>query len=213
MTESYVISAVSAKGSMGNYLQVNSYKAGQFTDVDEDQWYGFNQQKVIARAYEYGLMKGDSATTFKPAGNVTVAEAITIAARVHSIYTTGSESFVQGPTWYEVYIDYALANGIIAANDFTSYTRAATRAEMAYIFSRALPAEEFAARNTVNALPDVNSGTPYRDAIVMLYRAGVLLGDASGTFYPGNNITRAEAAAIISRVILPDTRGSGKTFG
>ena len=117
-------------------------------------------------------------------------------------------------TKYQVYVDYAITNGIIAANDFTDYTKAATRAEMAYIFSKALPDTEFASQNTVNSLPDVTSGTPYRDAIFTLYKAGVVAGsDETGTFNPGNNITRAEAAAIISRVILPATRFSGKTFG
>jgi len=69
-------------------------------------------------------------------------------------------------------------------------------------------------QNTVNSLPDVNSSTPYRDAILTLYRAGVLTGNnVQGTFSPGNNITRAEAAAIISRVILPSSRVSGFVFG
>ena len=184
-----------------------------FTDVDENAWYGFNQGKVIARAYEYGLMKGDSATTFNPTGNMTVAEAITVAARVHSIYMTGEESFAQSSPWYKVYVDYAIDKGIIKSDDFTDYTRAATRAEMAYIFSKSLPAAEFAEQNTVNSLPDVNSDTPYYNAILTLYKAGIVTGnDDKGTFSPGNNITRAEAAAIISRVILPATRVSGKMY-
>ena len=84
---------------------------------------------------------------------------------------------------------------------------------MAYIFSKSLPDAEFAEQNTVKSLPDVNSGTPYYDSIIMLYKAGVLVGsDEKGTFRPGNNIIRAEAAAIISRVILPATRVSGKTY-
>jgi hypothetical protein len=122
-----------------------------------------------------------------------------------------------------VYVDYAIANGIIEAGAFTNYGREATRAEMAYIFSNALPPTEFLARNTVNSLPDVSSGfssatgqpiTPYYNAIVTLYKAGVLAGnDAQGTFSPNANIIRAEAAAIISRVILPSTRMNGMTFG
>ena len=200
-------------GAMGNFLQINTYTPGQFTDVDENLWYGYNNQRVIARAYEYGLMKGNSATTFNPTGNITVAEAITMASRVYSIYKTGSTSFVEGDPWYQVYISYALTNGIIAAADFNNYTRAATRAEMVYIFSRSLPEAEFASKNTVNGLPDVNNGTPYYSAIVMLYKAGIVTGnDAQGTFKPASNITRAEAAAIISRVILPDTRVSGKIY-
>ena len=184
-----------------------------FADVNENQWYGFNRQKVIADAYEYGLMQGGGTAAFNPAGNITVAEAITVAARVNSIYMTGAEDFTQGNPWYQTYVDYAIANGIIITGDFTDYSRAATRAEMAYIFSRSLPEYEFASQNTVNSLPDVKSGTPYYSSIISLYKAGVITGnDTAGTFNPDSNITRAEAAAIISRVILPAARTSGKTY-
>jgi len=181
-----------------------------FTDVDEKEWYA----GVVANAYIYGLMKGNSANTFNPKGNITLAEAITVAARVRSIYLTGSDSFVPGAPWYKVYVDYAISKGIIDASDFTDYKRAATRAEMAYIFSRALPAIEYAPQNTVNTLPDVNNGTPYAEAIRALYRAGIVGGsDAAGTFKPSDNIKRSEAAAIITRVILPATRFKGRTYG
>jgi hypothetical protein len=85
---------------------------------------------------------------------------------------------------------------------------------MVYIFSRALPEKEFEPQNAVNSLPDVNDSTPYNAEIFTLYKAGVLAGsDDLGTFNPNNKITRAEAATIISRVILPSTRMSGKIFG
>jgi hypothetical protein len=201
-----------------NFLKIREYIPGQFTDVNEDAWYGFNDpnQKVIGRAYMYGLMEGNSSTTFNPTGNITIAEAVTVAARVHNIYNLGSGEFVQKSPWYQVYVDYAIVSGIIKAGDFTDADlgRPATRAEMAYIFSRALPEGEFMAQNTVNSLPDVNSGTPHYSAILMLYKAGVLAGnDDRGTLSPGSNITRAEAAAIISRVILPLTRMNGRTYG
>ena len=199
--------------SMANFVKSRTYFSGMFVDVDENQWYGSNEQKVIANAYEYGLMQG-SGNTFNPLGNMTIAEAITIAARVHHIYNGGNGEFTQGSPWYQVYADYAIEKGIVNAGTFSDYNKAATRAEMAYIFSRALPETEFAPQNFVNALPDVNSGTPYYDAIIMLYRAGVVAGsDNSGTFNPGDNITRAEAAAIISRVVLKENRMGGKTFG
>jgi len=199
-----------ALSSMSNFVPANSYESGQFTDVDGSAWYS----NAIAGAYKYGLMKGSSDTAFNPTGNIKVAEAVTVAARVHSIYSTGEDNFKSSDPWYKVYVDYAIANGIIAASDFTDYNRAATRAEMAYIFSRSVPEFELTPRNIVNSLPDVNSGTPHYNAIIMLYKAGVLAGnDDAGMFSPGNNIIRAEAAAIISRVILPATRMSGKTFG
>ena len=130
-----------------------------------------------------------------------------MAVVVHNIYNGNSGNFQQGTPWFQVYVDYAVANGIISPGGFNNYGKLATRAEMAYIFSRCVPQWEFAAINEVNFLPDVSKGSQYSDNIFMLYRAGVLSGsDAKGTFSPNSNITRAEAAAIISRVVLPVER-------
>jgi len=206
--------------SMANFAKVATYTSGQFDDVDENQWYG----KPIATAFEYGLMKGNSATTFGPKGNMKISEAITIAARVHSIYRTGSSDFAESTPWYQVYVDYALEKEIVAGSVFgaADWDRPATRAEMAYIFSRSLPASELPAKNTVNSLPDTPEGydssngqprTPHRASIIRLYEAGVVAGDAgTNAFRPNDPITRAEAATIISRVILPDTRITGKVY-
>ena len=201
--------------SMTNFKKVNTYLPGLFPDVNENEWYGYNNQKVVALAYEYGLMAGNSDGTFNPSGYMTIAEALAVASRIHSIYKTGSYAFTQGDPWHQVYVDYAVANDIITADMFAgNYGRPATRAEIAYIFSGALPIPEFSAQNTVNSLPDVNDATPYRAAIIMMYKAGVLGGsDELGTFNPNSSIIRAEAAAIISRVILPGERFAGKTFG
>jgi len=199
-------------GKMSNFRRSKTYARGMFPDISETEWFGLDKQKTVANAYEYGLMIGSNGN-FNPAGNMNIAEAITVAARVHSIYTTGTDNFVQGNPWYMVYVTYALTNNIIAANDFTDYTKKITRAEMAYIFSRALPASELPTLNTVNSVQDVTNGTPYRDAILMLYKAGVVEGSGEKhLFNPNNNIIRAEAAAIIARVILPETRLSGKTY-
>jgi len=204
---------VSASPSMSNFT-VSQYSTGQFTDVDENQWYGNNQQKVVATAYMYGLMQGGG-RTFNPTGNITLAEAVTIAARVHSIYNGSGGRFTQGGSpWYQVYVDYVVSNNIIAAGSFPDYNRAANRAEMAYIFSRSVPAVELEDRNTVESLPDVDVLTPYYEAIITMYKAGIVSGsDEKGTFNPDSRITRAEAAAIISRVILPQNRISGRFYG
>ena len=204
--------AAEATGAMANFVKSRTYTSGMFGDVNENQWYGFNQQKVIASAYEYGLMQG-SGSTFSPTGNMTVAEALAIASRVHNIYGGGSGEFTQGSPWFQVYVDYAVTNGIINAGTFSDFNKPASRAEMAFIFSCALPEAEFGSQNTVVSLPDVNSGTPYYSSIFMLYKAGVVAGsDSIGTYSPNANISRAEAAAIISRVILPASRFSGKSF-
>ena len=204
----------SMTGSMSNFNKLRTYTPGMFSDVDESKWYGFNDQKVIATAYEYGLMEGTGNGKFTPTGNMTIAQAITVAARVNRIYSTGRDDFTMGSPWYQVYVDYAITYNIIYASDYTDYNRPATRAEMANIFAHALPYAEFPEQNTVNSLPDVSLSVMNYNEILILYKSGVLAGNGpTGTYNPTANVTRAEAAAIISRVILPQTRFAGKTFG
>ncbi len=200
------VAALAAEASMTNFVLDTPYNAGQFADVDESKWYGESQQQVIKKVCELGIMVGRG-NGFAPDEPVTLAEAITMAARLHDIYNGGDGQFVQGNPWYQVYVDYAVENGIINSDDFSNYNRAATRAEMAYIFAYALPTEELTAINTVNSLPDVNEVTPYKESIFLLYRAGVLMGnDTKGTFTPYKPISRAQAAAIITRIALPQER-------
>ena len=204
----------SVLASMSNFKKIRTYNSGRFTDVNENDWYGYSKEKSVATVYEYGLMQGNSADTFNPKGDIKIAEAVAIAARVHNIYNGGTGEFAQSSPWYQAYADYAAEKGIIGAGTFSNYDKAATRAEMAYIFSRSVPQTEFSEISTVNSLPDVNSAAKYYSEIITLYKAGVLTGsDNQGTFNPANSITRAEAAAIITRIILPSKRAGGKTFG
>lgn len=80
-----------------HFPYVNNYYKGTFNDIREGQWY----TDSVANAYKLGLMKGDSPTSFNPHGDVTIAEAITMAARIHCIYTTKKENFVQSGKWYQ----------------------------------------------------------------------------------------------------------------
>ena len=185
--------------SLDNFKQVNSYWSGKFADVVRGSWYEEN----VAAAYKLGLMKGSSDTWFNVKGNVTVAEAITMASRLHSIYYAGTEIFVQsGSVWYQTYLNYAAVNGI-TTRTYDSYTRAVTRGEFAEIFSNSLPERALAQINSLQYgdIPDVDAGDRYWDAIYRLYRAGILTGsDKQGTFRPNSSISRTEAAAIVTRM-------------
>ena len=183
---------------MGNFKPVNTYD-NNFVDVASSNW----AMPSIKACYEYALMYGSSNTTFNPNGELTIAEALVMADRVHSIYNTGETAiFSGGNPWYLPYVSYAVNNGIIAQTDFSDVTKTATRAQMAYIFYNALPEEEFTAINSINSVPDVGLSHSYYHEILGLYNAGILTGsDTKGSFFPSNNIKRAEAAAIISRVV------------
>ena len=178
-------------------LKKKPEKDASFRDVDDGAWY----KGVVNKVFHYGLMVGNSETTFNPQGNISVAEVITAAVRVHCLFNDGEKPDLTKSPWYQGYVDYAIANGIINEGDFTDYTKTATRAEMAYVFSNCASDALLEAINETTSIPDVSENHRYYKAILKLYNAGILSGnDEKGTFAPENNITRAEAAAIISRI-------------
>ena len=183
---------------MENFKKVVDY-SDQFTDVKNPSAYA----ESVKTAFEFGLLKGISKTKFNPDGKVSVAEAITLAARLHSIYETGKAEFEQSSPWYQTYVDYAIENGIIAKGDYSDYTKTATRAQFASIMAKALPATALSAINNISSgkIPDVSTSATYSGAVYTLYNAGILTGDDSyGTFAPESSFTRGAVAAIVTRM-------------
>ena len=200
----FMIGSAFAASGMDNFKPVKTYPQGYFKDVSTSIWYYPN----VVDAYEYDLFNGKGNNRFDPNGKLTVAEAIKLAACMHSIYYNGSVTMSNGSPWYQPYVDYARANGIVTSY-FDNYNRPATRLEFAAIFAKALPASALPAINTIeeNAIPDVPFYSNHGDKVYMLYRAGILTGnDAKGTFAPNSNIVRSEVAAISTRMANPDLR-------
>ena len=109
--------------------------------------------------------------------------------------------------WYDGYLNYCVKNRIVSSDEYSSLDAYATRAQIAHIFAKAT--SDFAVVNDIDYdyIPDVSERSEYADEILALYRAGILTGDErTRAFRPSDTITRAEAAAIISRVALPTTR-------
>ena len=192
---------------MSNFGSVRRYPTGKFTDVPASAWYA----ESVQTAYVLGLVEGVSDTAFNPEGSITIGSTVALAARLHSIYNTGSADFTQGSPWYQVYVDYAVANGTITPGQFADYNANATRRQFAGILAHALPEEELEAINEVEdgAIPDVADSSENYDEIYLLYRAGVLTGsDDKGTFAPETTIDRASVAAIVSRMAMRFQRES-----
>lgn len=181
-----------------------TYAEGTFTDVPDSEWYAAE----VKSAYELGFMNGVGEGAFSPDGNVTVAEAITMASRVNASFTGKTIDGSSDP-WYRIYVDYAVSNGIIPQDRFSDadYERNIKRSEMAEVFYKGVPESWFTAQNDVSVIPDVNNAAPYRDALLALYRSGVVMGnDEYGSFHPASDILRCEAAAIINRIAIPENR-------
>ena len=177
----------------------HAFREDLFTDVGTRDWF-FDSVKTV---YELGLMQGRKADVFAPSGSISLAEVITVAVRLRSAFLGDGYDFSGGKSWYAPAVEYAVAQGIIQKGDFSSYTAKATRAQVAYILSGALPSGALEEMNTVedNSLPDVKMNDRYAANIYFLYRTGILSGkDGNGTFSPSGYTTRAETAAIVSRL-------------
>ena len=202
-------------GSTAPFAPLRSYDS-RFADVKSGDWFA----PAVISAYEYGLLDGRGEKTFAPGGSVTIAELLTIAARLHAIYTTGSDEVISaakaGESWYQPYVDYLNAEDLLDTSFEGFYLLPASRAQMAGIFAFALPSEWYEEPNAElvttayasgDFIADVTLKTPYRSEILMMYRRGLLSGmDAAGSFCPDRSVSRAEIAALLTRVVEPEAR-------
>lgn len=192
------------KITFDNFKKINDYKSKLFSDVKEIDWF----YKSVVTAYELDIVKGKSEGVFDPSSGITVAEAITLATRVRTIYFGENIPDMQsGINWYDKYVKYAIDNKIMNADSFDDYTRNILRKEMAFLFANALPQECYEKINHITEIPDVKIYNKYYKEIISLYTAGILTGsDKYGTFYPESEIRRSEATAIINRVSICTNR-------
>ena len=194
----------------------NPTPGGSFSDVDSGAWYA----GYVSSATEMGLINGMTPTSFEPEGNLTLAQAVKLAACMNQLYTEGKVTLQNGDPWYQSYAQYARDQGIINRKndaDGISYddvmkdaNRVVTRQEYAWIFARALPEKALPAVNTIpdGSIPDVKCvGSTWGQSIYALYRAGIVNGsDTKGTFNPDRMIKRSEVAAIVVRMMDPTAR-------
>lgn len=180
-----------------------------YTDYNDVKWTDWFSSAVWTVG-SAKLMRGKGEGVFDPGGGITVAETLTVAARLHAIYTTGEGDFPAGNPWYAPYLDYCLKNGIIDSAPADMNT-AATRALFASVMARSLPDEVLRGWNIFDDgdIPDVSLSDSFGPAVYKLYRAGILTGnDERRTFAPQSGIRRCEVAAILERMIDREKRVS-----
>lgn len=173
-----------------------------FTDVEEGRWY-YSAVTTIAAA---GWMNGMGEGTFAPTGTFSVAQVLSVAARIHAAANEKEIAAAEeGTPWYTMYVNYCVENEIIAEDAFTAedLTRAATRFEVLAILDKAPAASCFEAKREVadGYIPDLAEADENGAVVYKWYRAGIIDGNAEHEFTGANTITRAEAASILCRVM------------
>ena len=182
-----------------------------FSDVSGQDWY----DRWVNLAYSAGMMEGTGDGRFDPQKELTVAETLRLAACLESraIQDDFHLQSVSGDLWYSSSVTYCEAVGIISYGEYAkdNLNRPVTRAEMARIFSRTTAVRSMENINSPErvriTVPDVKVGDYAAEAIYGLFAKGVFTGrDSACSFHPAENLTRAEAATMIVRIIRPEHR-------
>ena len=193
--------------SMDNFRGETADYTGRFIDVDEDEWYGGSKSDCIGTAVEINAISADEYMAFRPDDNLTIAEAIKAAVIINRIYNGEQGVLLETNEWYQVYIDYAVQNGMIKKDEFSDYNADATRAEAAYILMKSLPWTELPSANIVTSITDMDINSPYYKSAYLLAQAGVISWPSPEfSFRPDALITRAEAATFVERLVRPENR-------
>ena len=183
---------------------VNVYPG--YADVKETAWYYDN----IRLCNEVGLMNGTD-KGFQPEKTLTVAECAAVAARIRASLTGEAIPGVTplpGETlpWYQQYLGYMSSADATLTPMLAHPEEPCSRLQYLLLLNAALPSEQqlLNAINSITSLPDTDD-----DTILKFYNAGILTGvDEQGTFDGDKPLTRAECAAMVSRIVRPELRKS-----
>ena len=182
-----------------------------FPDIPAGAWYEGAAAELAAR----GILYGEDDGRFHPDAPVRRGMAVTLLARAEtaarpSTVIGGSAAFADVPVgaYYEKPANWAAAQGIARGVEGRfEPARAVTRAELATMAYRSaawagLDTAAGSPETALAAFPDGGVAQPWaRPALAWALDAGLLTGGANGALRPNAPLTRAEAAAFLSRYL------------
>ncbi|MEI7024098.1 S-layer homology domain-containing protein [Paenibacillus sp. y28] len=190
------IVAYNQAGQLG--IRFTVHKFSTFTIVHLQSPANGNNADKLHNAYIQGYEDG----TFGPERSITRAEMAAILTRALSQpekQASKSYTDVSAGHWAMEAIQQVTKAGLMDGYPDASFKpdRTITRAEMAVIAVRTLSA---APSGSVESFPDV-TGHWAQTAIDQAQSEGILSGYADGTFRPDQTLTRAEAVAIMNKLL------------
>lgn len=210
-------------GRMGTIDQSGNFTLAplndRFSDVLAGSWY----DQGVTTCAERGVMVGTGEGLFSPAAELTDPECLTMALRLYGLQRGGDGALEKAPAdaedlpgadrWYRDAVYTARQWGLDSADGFDRLVDRSTSPSGPHptsrsVFARALAvaAGELPKKYDVAKIPDVER-TEYNQYLYGLYEAGILNGtDSFGTFQADKELTRAECAVMVSRVLDPAQR-------
>lgn len=182
-------------------------QATQTPSFDDLGGFGWATE-AIENLCKKDIVSGDGKGNFMPQNKVTRAEFSTMIVRLMGILDdTATVAFedVRMNDWFYAYVASAKKAGIINGRSETQFSPAdnITRAEAVIMIHNVLKSkgcdfngEETTKFTDVSAVDDIT-----REKISQTASLGVIKGKDENTFAPYDNLTRAEAAVLIDRIV------------
>lgn len=188
---------------------------GYFNDVPEEAWFS----SCVEEAYHRSLMQGTSwmnnDKTFVPDGELTREMAVAILFRTEMGDSTTARADYEAPSsfcdvksgeWYSPYVVWAEKSGITngIGDGAFGIGLPLSREELCtfvYRFVQTMEKKLADPTDTAMAFEDEAEVSEWAgDAVTYIKDHGLMLGDDNGYFRPADHITRAEAAAVFTRL-------------
>lgn len=213
--DGYVSSRVLVVDANGNQIKANYEGSNKYSFTMPASGVTVTPmfRKAIASATETGVaallnveqhvpyMVGNEKGEFCPNASVTRAEVAQMFYRLlkdQNVTVTKSFDDVKSDAWYATAVNTLASLGIVDGTGAASFepNRAITRAEFTAICTRFAKAADGSVSFT-----DVSKDFWAYSNIATAVQYGWVVGDGTGRFNPNANITRAEAAAIVNRMM------------
>jgi hypothetical protein len=193
---------------------VEATPAPVFSDVSTSYW-GYNAITILSGK---GIVSGYPDGTFKPGATVTRAEFAAMLVKALSLNTagtTGQFTDVTADDWYYGSINAAVNEGLVSGTGDNLFAPNAsiTREQMAVMVAKALRTNALginapATNGTeLNAFSDRSATSSWAvSGMAEAIKAGIVSGMTAGMLAPDDNATRAQAAAMIYRLLAVSSK-------
>lgn len=176
-----------------------------FTDINSVPWAADSIKALI----DEGIISGYPDNTVKPEKTITREEFASLLIRAFGFKTELTESpfaDVQNDAWYATAIITAKDKGIVSGVDAENFGIGSTitREDMCTMIYRAMQASRMSASEKYDAYQfadEADISTYAKEAINVLYKAGIISGVSDTEFAPKTEVNRAMAARVLHGVM------------
>ena len=186
------------------FLPKSSGREIPFVDVTTNNWF----YEPVKFVYENKLFGGTSPDTFSPDVAMSRGMMVTVLHRLAGTPASAGNTFTDVPAniWYTDAVSWAASKNIVSGigNNLFAPDSNITREQMAVMlfnYARIMKLDLPAIR-AAGVFADSNQISSWaKEAVDVMYRAGIINGKGENAFDPGGNATRAEVATMFMNFI------------